>query len=42
MQTGKHIDLSMELKCLRREGGPPYIDFLWGYAGVVARSATHQ
>ena len=26
MQTGKHIDLSMERKCLRWEGGPPYID----------------
>ena len=30
MQTGKCIDLSMERKCLRREGGPSYIDFPLG------------
>ena len=32
MQTGKRIDLTMERKCLRWEGGSPYIDFRWGYA----------
>ena len=31
MQIGKRIDLSIERKCLRWEGGPPYIDFLRGY-----------
>ena len=41
IQTGKHIDLSMEMKCLRREGSPAYIDFSGGYAVVVEYAATH-
>ena len=40
MQIGKLIDLSMERKCLSREGGPTYIDFLWGYVVMVAYPAT--
>ena len=40
MQTGKRIDLSMERKCLRGEGVPPYIDFSWGCVWVTTHSGV--